>query len=344
MKRQRTKPAPQSPFANKGPTHNLTEDQMAHLVYSAMTEKNWLRISKAMMHAIGDRETIMLSELISLDMGHRKKASGDFDGWFRASGDLLEYATAQGKDVRQRTLGKLEKLNIIKSKKAGLPATNHYRIDYGRIPELFNDDHLPTSGGDFLPKTEGFPPTGGGDSLPLYIEGPNKKEEKEVNTPPTPPNGASHDGKDLPTEKRSSASHKEDKLVGNRSIRYWPKEFISNQAFRTLWEEWCEYRSSSPKPIEKLNKIGFKRMVSKVLNEVGSTPAQVIEAIENSMAMGWRGIYRPNNGNLNGRRGWEHLPNGDRILHGKNGKAHCVGYNIPANGGGEYGPHRTVTI
>lgn len=46
----------------------------------------------------------------------------------------------------------------------------------------------------------------------------------------------------------------------------------------------------------------------------------------------------------NGRRGWEHLPNGDRILRDDRSAKHVVGYHVPANGGGEYGPHRTVTI
>ncbi len=144
--RKRLSPIP-SPFQEQLQTHNLSPNQLADLVWNTMSDKNWLRISKPMMHAIGDRETIMLTELINLDRYYRKEGK-EYLGWFWATASVLYEHTTQLEDVQRRVLNSLVDRGIIQRKRAGVPARNYFKINYEVIPSLFESNFTGTSSGE----------------------------------------------------------------------------------------------------------------------------------------------------------------------------------------------------
>lgn len=118
---------------------------------------------------------------------------------------------------------------------------------------------------------------------------------------------------DLPEpveEQDIKPSHKDKAtgLVGTHSIEYFPEHLQKDPIFIQSWDEWCQYRRTNPKtpPIEKLTVIGFKKTVKEMLSDIGSDPSDLSKAIDNAMARGWRGIFKPvtfcNNSNGNGKK------------------------------------------
>jgi hypothetical protein len=97
---------------------------------------NWIRISKPMLHNIGDRETIMLAELITLDHHHRNNPK--FNGWFKAPVRILFKHTSQLIDTQRRTLTKLVELGLITRKRMGIPAQNWFLLNHVKLHELLN--------------------------------------------------------------------------------------------------------------------------------------------------------------------------------------------------------------
>ena len=114
----------------------LGNDDYATLSWNLLSQKDWLRISKPLMHRIGDRETIILYELVSLDHYHRNRDS--FNGWFRASNTLLFKHTAQKIDTQRKSISKLVELGLVEKRisKGHVPATLEYRINHKNLVHM----------------------------------------------------------------------------------------------------------------------------------------------------------------------------------------------------------------
>lgn len=114
----------------------MMKDIYASNNWNLLSDKDWLRISKPLMHQIGDRETIMLCELVSLDHYHRKNPK--FNGWFRAPSNLLFKHTAQSPIVQKRTLDSLVEKGLILRRLRGVPASNHFLIAHAKLNSIIN--------------------------------------------------------------------------------------------------------------------------------------------------------------------------------------------------------------
>ena len=108
------------------------------IAWNLLSDRDWLRISKPLLHRLGDRETIILCELISLDHFHRNKSNTKYDGWFKASNTLLFKHTAQRKDIQQRSITSLISQGLMEKRlsKGHIPATNEYMLNHEALVEL----------------------------------------------------------------------------------------------------------------------------------------------------------------------------------------------------------------
>lgn len=219
MRRKRLSAIP-SPFQEELQTHSLTPNQLADLVWNTVSDKNWLRISKPMMHAIGDRETIMLTELINLDRYYRKEKE-EYNGWFWATASVLFEHTTQLEDTQRRVLNNLVDRGIIQRRRAGVPAKNYFKINYAAIPALFDSGLPGTSSGETPELEKGkHRNLAQGNTGTIYKEIDKEINYKKYNTPsePNQPMGDS-----LPSGKRSTKAE--------RSKEYLP---IANKLSRII--------------------------------------------------------------------------------------------------------------
>lgn len=85
-------------------------------------------VNKALAHTIGLNEAIVFSELVSLHQYWMKQDKLTDNEWFFCTIDNLEKNTTLKKDAQNRAIKSLEKLELIESKRMGLPAKRYFRI------------------------------------------------------------------------------------------------------------------------------------------------------------------------------------------------------------------------
>lgn len=85
-------------------------------------------VNKSLAHEIGLNEAVIYSELVSLNEYWRKNGRLTDGEWFFCTIENLEKNTTLKKDVQSRALKKLLNLELIESKRMGLPAKRYFKI------------------------------------------------------------------------------------------------------------------------------------------------------------------------------------------------------------------------
>lgn len=96
-------------------------------------------IRPSMVRAMGGdgSATILLQQLLwwsQSDMAEER------DGWFFITSQRLQKETGLSYDVQLRVRTKLEKLEVLETKRIGVPAKNYYRINLSKVIELLEED------------------------------------------------------------------------------------------------------------------------------------------------------------------------------------------------------------
>lgn len=103
-------------------------------VYNEVLGKRFLMISKPLMVFIGDRETIMLTELIEIAkialIKHESR-------WFYATAEKIRREVGHSTDIQNRTIESLESLGVIEKRLTKTyPSKKEFRIDRERLTDI----------------------------------------------------------------------------------------------------------------------------------------------------------------------------------------------------------------
>ena len=108
----------------------------ATIAWNMLSDRDWMRINKPLLHRIGDRETILICEMVSLDHHHRSKGNR-YTGWFKASSNFIFKHTAQDRNIQARTVRRLVEQGLVEKRLSrSVPATNEFYINYQKLVEL----------------------------------------------------------------------------------------------------------------------------------------------------------------------------------------------------------------
>ena len=114
-----------------------TERQYDDLVTGALGQSGWFPVHRALIKRLGWREALLLQYLVNLHS--RLKRSKRYkwqDGWFFATVARLQDELDLTEEIQRNIVKKLVESGCLETKKMGLPAKRHFRIDAEKLVEM----------------------------------------------------------------------------------------------------------------------------------------------------------------------------------------------------------------
>ena len=112
---------------------------MKHLLSSTA----FLVLNKTLARNIGLKESILLADLISKE--EYFISNGMTDGWFFNTESNIEKDTTLTPYQQRKAIKKLKELNIIETKRIGVPAKQHFKLNEEPVVKFFNNKSLSKS-------------------------------------------------------------------------------------------------------------------------------------------------------------------------------------------------------
>jgi len=112
---------------------------MKHLLSSTA----FLVLNKKLARNIGLKESILLADLISKE--EYFESNGMTDGWFFNTESNIENDTTLTPYQQRKAIKKLKELNIIETKRMGVPAKQYFKINEELVVKFFNNLSLSKS-------------------------------------------------------------------------------------------------------------------------------------------------------------------------------------------------------
>lgn len=112
---------------------------MKHLLSSTA----FLVLNKTLARNIGLKESILLADLISKE--EYFISNGMTDGWFFNTEANIEKDTTLTPYQQRKAIKKLKELNIIETKRIGVPAKQHFKLNEEPVVKFFNNKSLSKS-------------------------------------------------------------------------------------------------------------------------------------------------------------------------------------------------------
>ena len=109
---------------------------MKHLLSSTA----FLVLNKTLARNIGLKESILLADLISKE--EYFISNGMTDGWFFNTEANIEKDTTLTPYQQRKAIKKLKELNIIETKRIGVPAKQHFKLNEEPVVKFFNNKSL----------------------------------------------------------------------------------------------------------------------------------------------------------------------------------------------------------
>ena len=106
---------------------------MKHLLSSSA----FLIVNKCLAKQIGLKETVLLADLISKE--EYFIANGMTDGWFFNTEANIEADTTLTPFIQRKCLNALKKYGIIETKRIGIPAKQHFKINEQLVIKFLNN-------------------------------------------------------------------------------------------------------------------------------------------------------------------------------------------------------------
>lgn len=97
----------------------------------------YITVSKELAREIGLHESMILSELISQYEYFKNRGELNHEGYFYCTIDKMEKQTTLTRELQDKAIKNLIKLNLIKKEIKGLPAKRHFKINEQEIFKLF---------------------------------------------------------------------------------------------------------------------------------------------------------------------------------------------------------------
>jgi len=97
-------------------------------------------LNKKLARNIGLKESILLADLISKEEYFIEK--GMTDGWFFNTEANIEKDTTLTPYQQRKTIKKLKEFNIIETKRIGVPAKQHFKINEEQVVKFLNNKSL----------------------------------------------------------------------------------------------------------------------------------------------------------------------------------------------------------
>ena len=105
-----------------------------------LSSSAFLVLNKKLARHIGLKESILLADLISKEEYFIEK--GMTDGWFFNTEANIEKDTTLTPYQQRKTIKKLKEFNIIETKRIGVPAKQHFKINEEQVVKFFNNKSL----------------------------------------------------------------------------------------------------------------------------------------------------------------------------------------------------------
>jgi len=103
----------------------------------------FLVLNKTLARNIGLKESILLADLISKE--EYFISNGMTDGWFFNTEANIEKDTTLTPYQQRKAIKKLKELNIIETKRIGVPAKQHFKLNEEPVVKFFNNKSLSKS-------------------------------------------------------------------------------------------------------------------------------------------------------------------------------------------------------
>ena len=100
----------------------------------------FLVLNKTLARNIGLKESILLADLISKE--EYFISNGMTDGWFFNTEANIEKDTTLTPYQQRKTIKKLKEFNIIETKRIGVPAKQHFKINEEQVVKFLNNKSL----------------------------------------------------------------------------------------------------------------------------------------------------------------------------------------------------------
>ena len=100
-------------------------------------------LNKTLAKNIGLKESILLADLISKE--EYFISNGMTDGWFFNTESNIEKDTTLTPYQQRKAIKKLKELNIIETKRIGVPAKQHFKINEEQVVKFLNNKSLSNS-------------------------------------------------------------------------------------------------------------------------------------------------------------------------------------------------------
>lgn len=99
------------------------------LLLRVLTQSNYIQLNKDLIKALGLEKAAVIGDMISFD-AYLKEQNKDEDGWFYYTYENLNESLCLSKYQLMNATSDLEELNILKTKKQGVPCRKYYKINY----------------------------------------------------------------------------------------------------------------------------------------------------------------------------------------------------------------------
>lgn len=101
----------------------------------------YITTSKLLIKKLGPLDAIMFCELCS-EHNYWAERDFSFNGWFKSDIAHINNVCNISEHTQRKIIKKLERLNILNTKKMGLPATRHFKINVNAVLKLFENSHI----------------------------------------------------------------------------------------------------------------------------------------------------------------------------------------------------------
>lgn len=107
----------------------------ANAIYNTYAHGAFFMTSKLFVQFVGLEAAVLLADLISKDLYFSKKTNG-YDGWFFNTMINIKEYTKLSREKQDKAVRKLVELEIVFTKRKGIPAKKYYKINHSLINEL----------------------------------------------------------------------------------------------------------------------------------------------------------------------------------------------------------------
>lgn len=230
------------------------------LMKRLLTSDEFLTVSKSMIRVFGLNSAVFLSDLISKNIYFENRQM-DKDGWFFNTEANRQEDTGLSHNQQRTCIKELVELEVLEVKRMGIPAKQHFKIDYDKLEELLEEKTKNKSSKNqelVIEKVEDLTSK----NQELY----NKNKEIRIRNKNK-------------KEKKSSSSWNESLSESFPKSTTLPKRF----------EEFLQYRSQQGSPLK--SQIGITRLINKLAKESKGSAKTACLMLEQSMEQGWTGVF-----------------------------------------------------